>query len=69
MPGFRLNVKQLDRLSEILGNLSLLILATFVLPFILGSEKFDIIKTLGGGITSVGTFILSLIFLKKELRK
>ncbi len=60
----RFNVAQIDRLSELLANLSLVMLAAFVLPSLTQPQTLHPTVIGLGVIFSVGTAILSLSILK-----
>ena len=60
----RLNSLQLERLSEILGNLSLLLFALLVLPIMQGVEILNLSKIFSGTVSSLGCFFVSLLILK-----
>ena len=60
-----LNEKQLDRLSEFLANLSLLFVATLILPNIFGGNKPNTNDLMSGlGLTIL--FLLSSMLIIKE---
>lgn len=59
-----LNKLQLDRLSEIFGNLGLLFLGSMVLPFLTGIEKPNIILSGLGLILSMISWSASILMLK-----
>lgn len=59
----KLNSSQLDRLSEILGNLGLLLFASLVIP-VFTHVQIDHLTILSGVITSVACIIGSLLILK-----
>ncbi|MBI5620020.1 hypothetical protein HY950_03605 [Candidatus Gottesmanbacteria bacterium] len=61
-----LNELQIDRLSEILGNLSLVVFASVILPVITAAETFDIQTTILGIIAMTGCLIISISLLKDE---
>ena len=58
-----MNDLQINRLSEIIGNLSLLLFASFVLP-IFGSQITNIETLIFGGVASALSFGSSLLLLK-----
>ena len=60
----RLNSFQLDRLSEILGNLGLVFFASLVIPIFTNTQIYDQNIIISGLITSAGCIIGSLILLK-----
>ncbi len=60
----RLNQLQLDRLSEILGNLGLVFFASLVLPVFQGSYSINLGILISGVISAAGCVIGSLILLK-----
>ncbi|KKU81109.1 hypothetical protein A2971_05285 [Candidatus Gottesmanbacteria bacterium RIFCSPLOWO2_01_FULL_46_21] len=62
----RLNIAQLDRLSEIIGNLGLLFLATLVLPIFVKGSIVDPITILVGVIVSIVCVIVSMFLLRKN---
>lgn len=59
-----MNDSQLDRLSEIMANFGLLLLASMVLPTIIGVDKADAFKLLLGMVGGVSFLLLSLLILK-----
>ena len=61
---FRLNKRQLERVSEILGNLGLLFLASFVLPVFTNSEPVELGTMFSGLILSAGCLVESIAILK-----
>lgn len=60
----RLNQSQLDRLSEILGNLGLIFFASLVLPVFQGSYSINLGIFISGLFSATGCVIGSLILLK-----
>lgn len=61
-----LNDKQLDRLSEFLSNLSLLFVATLVVPNIFGVSKLNMSDLMSGiGLTILFLFT-SMILIRKD---
>lgn len=60
----RLNSVQLDRLSEILGNLGLVFFASLVIPVIQGSYIVYLGTVVSGIISASGCVIGSLILLR-----
>lgn len=56
-----LNDKQLDRLSEFMSNFSLLMMASLVLPNLLGVDKLNSGELLSGLILTI-TFLLGSVF-------
>ena len=60
-----LSEKQLDRLSEYLGNFSLLLVATLILPNMFGVSTPDMVEFRKGIISSAGLLILSLSLARK----
>lgn len=61
---FRFNFAQTDRLSELLANLSLVMLAAFVLPGLTQPQTLHPTVISLGVVFSVGTAVLSLTILK-----
>lgn len=59
------NDKQLDRISEYLSNLSLLVVATLVLPNIFGGSKPDMNVLISGIILTIMFLLASMILLRK----
>lgn len=64
LSGIKFNDKQLDRLSEISGNLGLLFLGTLVVPILTDQQEFDTIRLVLGMAYSLSYFLFSLILLK-----
>lgn len=60
----RLNSVQLDRLSEILGNLGLVFFASLVILFFTTTQIIDTNVIVSGLITSAGCIIGSIFLLK-----
>lgn len=61
-----LNDKQLDRLSEFLSNLSLLIIATLVLPNIFGASKPNANNLMSGAALTTLLLTISMILVRKN---
>lgn len=59
-----LNDKQLDRLSEFLSNLSLLVVATLVLPNIFGGNGLDINELISGAMLTTLFLSVSMIIVR-----
>lgn len=66
MASFELNDKQLDRMSEFLGNFSILVLATLVIPNLFGIDKTNLSELRLGLVVSAGAFVVSLYLLKSH---
>ena len=62
----RLNDKQLDRLSEFLSNLSLLVIATLVLPNIFGTGQPDNNNLISGFALTILLLSISMILVKTD---
>lgn len=62
----KFNDIQLDRLSEIAGNLSLLFLATMVIPILTGEKQVDILLLILGIIMTFGSLVFSLLIIKRK---
>lgn len=62
----QLNNKQLDRLSEFLANLSLLFIATLVLPNIFGNTKLNMNDFLSGVGLTILFLLVSMILIRKK---
>lgn len=62
-----LNDKQLNRLSEFLSNLSLLVVASLVIPNVLGPNKPNIFEIIDGIIITILLLSFSIILLRKNL--
>ena len=62
----KFNNIQLDRLSEIAGNLSLLFLGTIIVPLLTGEKRIDILQMIFGFILAFGSLAFSLIILKEK---
>lgn len=60
-----LNDKQLDRLSEFLSNLSLLLIASLILPNLTGIGKSNMLELTLGLISTIIVLSLSLLILKR----
>lgn len=60
-----LNDKQLDRISEFLSNFSLLMLATMVLPNIIGVDKLNFGELLSGLLLTI-TFLVGSVFILRN---
>ena len=60
----RFNKAQLDRLSEILGNLALIFFSTLVLPVFTKDIHVDVLLSLTGLVVGAGCVVLSLVMLK-----
>lgn len=60
----KLNTAQLDRLSEVLGNLSLVVLASLVFPTLIAEHHVDTVVFWTGIVASIGCAYLSLVLLK-----
>jgi len=60
------NDKQLDRISEFLSNLSLLIIATLILPNIFGVNKPNINDILSGITLTIMFLLTSIILIRKN---
>ncbi len=58
---YNLNPQQLDRLSEILGNLGLIFFASIVLPILQGKESVDPFVMISGAITTSACLFMSLL--------
>lgn len=54
----------MDRLSEIISNLGLIVFASLVLPVFSQQQYFDLLTLWMGGTVSFGCAILSLVILK-----
>jgi len=65
---FKLNSKQLDRLSEIFANAGLVVLASLVLPYFTGTNINSSMILIGLGL-SIISLIVSLVLLKNKKRK
>jgi hypothetical protein len=61
---FRFNQAQIDRLSELISNLSLVVFASLVLPVFSQQQYLEIPVLWMGGVVSLGCAILSLLILK-----
>lgn len=61
-----LNDKQLDRLSEFLSNLSLLIVATLILPNIFGTDIPDMNDLVSGAALTTVLISISMIIIRKK---
>ena len=62
-----LNDKQLDRFSELLANFSLVIVASLVLPNILGSvDKRNVNELLSGIVLAILFIGASIVLLRKD---
>ncbi len=61
---FQFNQAQVDRLSEIISNLGLVVFASLVLPVFGQRQYFDLPTLWMGGATSLGCAILSIVILK-----
>ena len=57
--------KQLDRLSEFLSNLALLLVASLILPNLIGVDKLNMMELILGLISTLIVLYLSLFILKK----
>ncbi len=64
MSALKLNEAQLDRFSEIIGNLGLILFASLVLQGLI-DVNLDMIKIYMGLVLSVGCVILSLSIIKE----
>lgn len=62
----QLNNKQLDRLSEFLSNFSLLIIATMILPNIIGNDKPDMNDLLSGVALTILLLSISMIIIRRK---
>lgn len=60
------NDKQLDRISEFLSNLALLIVATLILPNIFNISKPNLGDLFAGIILTFSMLIISMILIRKE---
>lgn len=60
----RLNEAQIDRLSEVLGNLGLVFVASWVLPSLFGQATISVVELFLGTIASIFCVIGSLAVLK-----
>ncbi len=60
-----LNDKQLNRLSEYLGNFSLLVIASLVIPNLIGNKTFNSLEIASGIIISIMLVSSSIYILKK----
>ncbi len=60
------NDKQLDRISEFLSNLSLLIIATLILPNIFGVNRPDMNALTSGIILTIMFLLASMILIRKS---
>lgn len=60
-----LSSKQLDRLSEFVSNLALVIIASLVLPNIFGPQKTNILELVLGCILTTVLLSLSMVFIRK----
>ena len=60
---------QLERLSEITGNLSLLFLGTIVVPMLTGEKRVGILQMTFGFILAFGSLISSLLILKEKKKQ
>jgi len=65
----QLNQKQINRISEISGNLSLLFLGAIVFPSLTKDAKFDTIPVILGVLDAVMSFTLSISLLSKKRRR
>lgn len=61
-----LNDKQLDRLSEFLSNLSLLIVVTLVIPNVIGIDKPNITELLGGILLTILLLSVSMVIIRRD---
>lgn len=62
------NLAQIDRLSEMLSNFSLVMLAAFVLPVFNQPQGLQPLVILSGGAVSLITSVLSLAILKGNIK-
>jgi hypothetical protein len=60
----QLNAKQINRLSEFLGNLSILLIGSLVIPYFLNSLGLEFETFLLAISTSVASFSISLLLLE-----
>lgn len=60
----KLNTAQLDRLSDVLGNLGLLFIATLALPALTNTTSQSADHVLSGILLGVGNIIISMVILK-----
>lgn len=60
-----LNDKQLDRLSEFLSNLSLVSVASLVIPNIFRVDKFNVFDLTLGLVLTAAFLLLSMILIRK----
>jgi hypothetical protein len=65
----KLNQKQIERMSEISGNLSLLFLGAIVFPALTQEAKFDTIPVILGALDAIMSFTLSISLLSKKRRR
>ncbi len=61
-----LNDFQLNRLSEIAGNLGLVFVASVILPILLGDKEPNLMNMTGGLILTVLSWLASMWLLKKK---
>ena len=64
---FKLNKRQIDRISEIYGNLGLLFFAALVMPVFTG-ETINTVKIVAGITTSSACILVSVIILRGNRR-
>lgn len=60
----RFNLAQIDRLSEFMANLSLVLFASLILPFVTQQQKFSLSVIYWSGVASLGSLLISLAILK-----
>lgn len=60
------NDRQIDRLSEFLANLSILIVASLILPNIFGVEKPDTNDLIAGAVLTTLLLIISMILIRRN---
>jgi len=60
------NSKQLDRLSEFFANLSLLLVAGFIIPNILGNSLPNMVQLKGGVVLSPIALAMSLYIVRSK---
>ncbi|OGY09038.1 MAG: hypothetical protein A2782_00940 [Candidatus Blackburnbacteria bacterium RIFCSPHIGHO2_01_FULL_43_15b] len=66
MLSFELNDNQLDRISEFLGNFSILILATLVIPNVFGVDTHNFNNLMSGTVVYGLTLLASVIILRSH---
>lgn len=63
---WKLNKDQVSRLSEFVSNLSLLVIASFVIPQLQGLDRIDPAMLGLGVITAIAALLFSLFLLRKR---